>query len=111
MPFRPPPPAVAHAYASVFGLWIPPAVFVLNQFPGTIITSWFRTPEENAAVGGHPRSQHLVGWAFDLVAPAGQAGRLADALQANQFEVVRESDHLHVQVFTAGILDLLNIQV
>jgi len=109
--FREPPRDVLNRYRVVFLTFLPPAVDALQQFPGTIITSWFRSPEENAAVGGHPRSQHLVGWAFDVVAPQGQAGRLADALRRNQFEAVVESDHVHAQVFTAGVLEALNIIV
>jgi len=109
--FRPPPHDVLHAYLPVFRAFLPPAIQALEQFPGTIITSWFRTPAENAAVGGHPRSQHLVGWAFDAVPPEGQFGRLADALQRQGFETVVESDHVHAQVFVAGVLEQLNIVV
>lgn len=34
-----------------------------------VITSGFRTPEENAAAGGGGNSAHLRGWAVDLSCP------------------------------------------
>ncbi len=111
MPFLPPPIDVAQRFASVFGQWIPPAVFVLQQFPATQLTSWWRSKPENERVGGNPNSQHRVGWAFDAVPAPGQWDALEDALRRHRFEVIRESDHLHVQVFKAGILELLRIEV
>ncbi len=32
-------------------------------------TSWWRSEEHNAAVGGHPSSKHILGMARDYVAP------------------------------------------
>lgn len=66
------------------------------------VTSWFRTPERNAAVGGHPESQHLVGTALDVVTPNPRdwpqiAARLRWA------KGIVESDHLHVQLYPAGV--------
>jgi hypothetical protein len=73
--------------------------------PGDAATSWFRSPRENAAVGGHPWSQHLVGLAADLVSP--EPGRLAARLRAEGLVVVVEADHVHVQAWPAGTLERL----
>lgn len=79
-----------------------------NQGARFSMTSWWRSPSKNAAVGGAPNSQHLWGTAFDLVAstPAGYQ-QLEAALRARGFFTIRESDHLHVQAFPAGVLPTL----
>lgn len=66
------------------------------------LTSYFRTPHENAAVGGDPWSQHLVGWAIDVVGD--DAGEFAKRVRRAGLIAVQESDHLHIQVFPAGAL-------
>jgi uncharacterized protein YcbK (DUF882 family) len=65
-------------------------------------TSWWRSPERNAQVGGDPYSQHLVGWALDAVGPDVQT--FAKRLRVRGFVVVVETDHVHVQVFPRGTL-------
>jgi hypothetical protein len=68
-------------------------------------TSWYRSPIDNARVGGDPFSQHLVGWAIDAVGPDQQA--FAKGLRVRGITTVQESDHIHFQAFPAGILRLL----
>lgn len=71
---------------------------------GVRISSWYRDRARNAACGGHPRSQHLIGWAIDLVPPrsVNQA-----ALRALGLTVVDEGDHVHVQIVRSGVADAL----
>lgn len=65
-------------------------------------TSWWRSAQANARVGGNEYSQHLLGLAIDLVAedkPAATA-----AFERMGFIVIDEGDHLHVQTLPAGWL-------
>ncbi len=71
------------------------------EAPFREITSWYRNPPHNTAVGGAATSQHLVGLAVDLI-PASEVG--ADALRRQGLFVVNEFDHLHVQAWPAGFL-------
>jgi len=65
------------------------------------VTSWWRSVQHNAEVGGSDNSQHLVGVAFDVV-PVVQ--RNASALAAVGFRVINEGDHLHAQPWPAGVV-------
>jgi hypothetical protein len=65
-------------------------------FSGSI-TSWGRTVERNAAVGGVANSAHLADLAVDIVydgsAPGVEADRL---LAAHGLKRIREGDHDHI---------------
>lgn len=77
----------------------------VNAAPGQArVTSWWRTPARNAAVGGHPESQHLIGTAADFVpiAPSTYAD-IARALEGAGLVVVDEGDHVHAQLFAGGV--------
>jgi len=69
------------------------------------VTSWYRTPQHNLAVGGSSRSQHLLGMAADFVFPSAYAAQAISALRAQGFTVIDEGDHIHVQAWPAGQLD------
>ncbi len=74
----------------------------------TVVTSWFRSVDQNRRVGGDPDSQHLFGLAFDIV-PGKGTSRLAINEAAGRFAqfgftVVPDSTHVHVQVFPRGVL-------
>ncbi len=80
------------------------AVRLLAAHPDLRPTSGRRTPERNRAVGGVPRSWHLVGRAVDFAGPRASL-RAARATAYRQRvtprctgpeEVLLESDHLHV---------------
>jgi hypothetical protein len=106
MSVTPPPISIANTLEH----WLPG---FWNRFYGAVwagyyrwggeltITSWYRDEYTNAAVGGHPDSQHRVGTALDLV-PADP--RLAEAFRLAGFQAVVEPTHVHVQAFPAGIL-------
>lgn len=59
---------------------------------GGTLTSWYRDPARNAAVGGAPRSLHLIGLAIDV------AGGNAQAFRSVGLRVLDEGDHLHVSL-------------
>ena len=65
-----------------------------------IVTSAYRSPLVNAAVGGHVRSKHLVGRAVDVLPPAGLSlERAAVLARACGFSVVLvERSWLHLEV-------------
>lgn len=72
-----------------------------------IVSSGYRTPAHNAAVGGADNSWHTKGFAVDLVPPKGQtmAGMFA-SLKASNFgfrELINEGDHVHVAFPAGGI--------
>lgn len=94
-------------------IWISAAESALREIDAdsggdTILTSWFRSPSQNRAVGGDPDSQHLVGLALDVVpgkanlqlAVNEAAGRFTEA----GFRSVPAATHLHIQTFPAGVL-------
>ncbi len=94
-------------------IWIGAAESALKEIDAdsggdTILTSWFRSPAENRAVGGDPDSQHLVGLALDVV-PGKKSLQLAINEASGRFSEfgfipVPASTHLHIQTFPAGIL-------
>jgi len=68
--------------------------------PGVIVTSGFRNPAKNKAVGGKPKSYHLTGQARDFVPPTGMSmGQLHTKLKAEfpGYDVINEGDHIHVE--------------
>jgi len=70
--------------------------------PGQVLTSWWRDPDENADVGGSPDSQHLFGLALDVTGPGLAATQ--ELARRNGLTAVAEVDHLHLQLFPAGVL-------
>jgi len=72
-------------------------------------SSWWRGLADNARVGGHPFSQHLVATAADFV--PGRTGRtwtnteLAAAARRAGLIAIDEGDHVHLQLHPAGTLD------
>ena len=83
---------------------------VSNIFPGAKVTSTFRTPEKNAAVGGAENSYHLSGNAVDFIAPEGTTKEqvrdafthmgydVAEVLDNDDARKAGEKDHFHVAI-------------
>lgn len=71
-----------------------------------VVSSFIRTRAHNAAVGGVPNSQHLLGTAIDLVPNDGDLEGLAMyAQQLGAFGyVTNEGDHVHLQLLPAGVI-------
>lgn len=66
-----------------------------------IVTSGYRTPEHNAAVGGHPNSYHKQGLAADIVVSGMTSAQIAAVARDVGFTgigVYPTSGHCHVDV-------------
>jgi hypothetical protein len=94
----PPPEIVQGSFQAALYVWFDLQQASLGGDDDVLITSWWRTRGGNAAVGGHPESQHLIGSAVDLVGPsiASFSARL------RWLHLVHEADHLHAQLWPAG---------
>ena len=67
-----------------------------TAFSGSV-TSWVRTVDRNRAVGGAPRSAHLLGLAADVVYDGARPGPEADRFLADHgLTRIVEGDHDHV---------------
>lgn len=63
---------------------------------GLRVTSWWRTPWRNYAVGGARWSPHMIGLAFD-VTPVNNATRAVLDKMGFRY-VLKESDHYHASI-------------
>ena len=64
------------------------------------VTSGLRTKKRNTAVGGHPRSRHLTGFALDVVLDDMAPEKILayqNELRQSGFLGINEGDHVHVQ--------------
>lgn len=64
--------------------------------PSGTITSTYRDPEENTAVGGVPNSFHTKGKALDYRLDE-NTDAIADYYKQKGYKAIREKDHLHVE--------------
>lgn len=97
-----PPPWILHRRAHDFFVG---AVNAAGRDLNVELTSYWRSREQNELVGGHPWSQHLVGWAIDVAGP--DEALFAERVERSGLIAVFEIDHLHVQLLPAGGLEAL----
>ena len=97
-----PPQDLVMRFLPAFQWAIPRWTFLWWSHPGTALTSWWRSPERNTAVGGAPQSQHLYGLAVDAV-PRDFDAFMADARRIGLY-AVDEGNHVHLQIFPSGYL-------
>lgn len=71
------------------------AYYLLIRAQGMTVTSWWRSPWKNVAVGGAPNSRHLLGLAWDIVPVTRENEEKLLALGLN---VINEGDHLHAML-------------
>lgn len=91
-------------FLPVFQHYIPRALLLDSVFGGQV-TSWYRDQVNNDRVGGAPHSQHLLGFAYDVVPPDRVTWpSYAHAARSLGMVAVVEDDHIHVQFFPAGTL-------
>lgn len=98
-----PPPEIQEAYYP--GPLVIALVVLLLGVRG--VTSWWRTPEHNAEVGGHPQSQHLIGTAMDVIPPDGEspdefARRGSERFPLITFVPNAARGYVHVQLYRRG---------
>ena len=72
---------------------------VSQAAPDAAVTSGYRSPQDNARVGGVPTSRHMSGQAVDLVPRPGEtmAQLYMRVAQAPGVKAINEGDHVHVQ--------------
>jgi len=62
------------------------------------VTSGFRCPTHNAAVGGKPKSRHLVGMAADLAVTGSRAWLLVEAAMQQGLSVGVNAAFIHLDL-------------
>lgn len=62
------------------------------------ITSWYRCPELNKAIGGATQSAHMLGLACDFVSPFGSPLKICQALQGklDYDQLIDEGTWVHI---------------
>jgi len=99
-----PPPELVQRYVEFYRALLPRLNFMWQEFPGAIPTSWYRSEARNLEVGGAPYSQHRLAWAVDWKAPPGRNREMVRLAQDLGMVGVDEGDHVHVQMYPAGII-------
>ncbi len=105
MTVRGPPRGLVQRFLPQYIYLLPRLVFLGEQFPAAIPTSWYRDFVANFRAGGNEFSQHLLAFAVDWdFMDRGEYEHFAGHARAIGLVAVVESDHVHVQLFPAGVL-------
>ena len=104
MSVRAPPPELVRAYPEFYAWLLPRLNLIARTFPNAQATSWWRSNARNFEVGGAARSQHLLAWAVDFAGPRDEAQGMVELAQALGMVAVDEGDHVHVQMYPAGVI-------
>jgi uncharacterized protein YcbK (DUF882 family) len=101
----PPPATIVSALRPQLGAFLA-KLRAVPEPPGMRVafTSWWRSKQRNAQVGGAITSQHLLGLAVDVVPAGGSRSELLRRLRAAGLVALDEGDHVHVQAFRAGTI-------
>ena len=85
--------------AAIFAVMVGLALRAARTTGRVLVSSWFRSPDENAAVGGRPNSLHLAGEAIDLVfSSRADSSRVQTIWNSIGLDAVDEGDHLHLEL-------------
>lgn len=80
--------------------WADPKDYIGNALGVPVtVTSGYRTPQHNAAVGGVQHSDHLTGSAYDFVPQGMSMADAAAKLKSSGIsttKIINENDHIHV---------------
>jgi Peptidase M15 len=95
-----PPPELEAAWGPLYREFLERVSAGAAGIPVSAVTSWWRSRSRNSSVGGAIYSQHLLGFALDLVTPRPTA--LVKSLNAVGLVAIDEGDHVHVQAYRAG---------
>lgn len=102
MSIQPPPDRFVRAWRKQYEEFIRRLKAAASVVPGSTVTSWWRSPTHNRDVGGAIYSQHLLGFAVDVVSP--NPVRFANAVRSVGLVAIDEGDHVHVQAYPSGLL-------
>lgn len=102
MPAIPPPAELQRRWGPLYRQFFELVRAGSAGIPVSTVTSWWRSPARNVSVGGAVYSQHLLGFALDLVTPRPAA--LVRSLNAVGLVAIDEKDHVHVQAYPAGAI-------
>ncbi len=104
-PSAPPPAIVWELERAVPGVYLAFWSALIRSFAGipVEVTSYWRGPDHNRRVGGHPDSQHLVGLGIDVRVPLARKGEALGRLSAQGLYASDGGSYLHVQAWPAGV--------